>query len=164
MNVLNSKTNESNKFIYQFTDKLNLKNPNKNMALANLSIYYTWKNIKSVYNNNKFKIYAPTWNEEFNLPDGSYSVSDIQYYQNNIKKHETIADNPPVQIYVDKIKNRIVFKIKTGYKLELLAEETVQLLGTSKKLFIKAKNGELLPRLETVEVVLVHCNLANNNY
>ena len=69
MNSLNSKTNESNKFMYQFTDKLNLKNPNKNMALANLSIYYTWKNIKSEYSSNKFKIYAPTGNDEFNLPD-----------------------------------------------------------------------------------------------
>ena len=69
MNTLNSKTNESNKFMYQFTDKLNLKNPNKNMALANLSIYYTWKNIKSEYSSNKFKIYAPTGNDEFNLPD-----------------------------------------------------------------------------------------------
>ena len=78
MNTLNSKTNESNKFIYQFTDKLNLKNPNKNMALANLSIYYTWKNIKSEYKNNKFNISAPTWNDKFNLPDESYSVSDIQ--------------------------------------------------------------------------------------
>ena len=78
MNTLNSKANESNKFMYQFTDKLNLKNPNKNMALANLSIYYTWKNIKPEYNNNKFKISAPTWNDEFNLPDGSYSVPDIQ--------------------------------------------------------------------------------------
>ena len=77
MNTLNSKTNESSKFIYQFTDKLNLKNPNKNMDLANLSIYYTWKNIKYKYNNNKFKISAPTWNDEFDLPDGSYSVSDI---------------------------------------------------------------------------------------
>ena len=76
MNTLNSKTNESNRFIYQFTNKLNLKNPNKNMALANSSIYYTWKNIKSEYNN-KFKISAPTWNDEFDLPDGSYSVSDI---------------------------------------------------------------------------------------
>ena len=56
MNTLNRKTNESNKFIYQFTDKPNLKNPNKNMALADLSIHYTWKNIKSEYNNNKFKI------------------------------------------------------------------------------------------------------------
>ena len=69
MNTLNSKTNESNKSMYQFTDKLNLKNPNKNMALANLSIYYMWKNIKSEYNNNKFKISAPTWNDEFNFPD-----------------------------------------------------------------------------------------------
>ena len=77
MNTLNSKTNEPNKFIYQCTDKLNLENPNKNIALANLSIYYTWKNIKSAeYNKNKFKISAPTWNDEFNLPDGSYSVSD----------------------------------------------------------------------------------------
>ena len=56
MNALNCKTNESNNFVYQFTDKLNLKSANKNMALANLSIYYTWKNIKSEYNNNKFKI------------------------------------------------------------------------------------------------------------
>ena len=80
MNTLNSLTNKSNKFMYQFTDKLNLKNPNKNIALINLSIYYTWKNIKSEHNNNKFKIHAPTWNDEFNLPDGSYSVSDIHYF------------------------------------------------------------------------------------
>ena len=78
MNTLNSKTSESDKFIYQFTDKLNLKNPNKNMELTNLSIYYIWKNIKSEYNNKKVKISAPTWNDEFYLSDGSYSVSDIQ--------------------------------------------------------------------------------------
>ena len=98
MNTLNSKTNESNKFMYQFTDRLSLKNPNKNMALANLSNYYTWKNFKSEYNNKKFKISAPTWNDEFNLSDGSYSVSDIQdYFEYIIKKHETIANNPPVK-------------------------------------------------------------------
>ena len=120
--------------MYQFTDKLNLKYPNKNMALANLSFYYTWKNIKSEYSNNKFRISAPTWNDEFDLPDGSYSVSDIQdYLEYIIKKYETIADNPPVQIYMNKIKNRIVFKIKTGYKSELLSKETMQLLGSSKK-------------------------------
>ena len=77
MNTENSKTNESNKFIYQFADKLNLKNLNKNIALINLSIYYTWRNIKSTYNNNKFKISAPTWNDTFDLPDGSYSISDM---------------------------------------------------------------------------------------
>ena len=97
MNILNNKTNESNRLIYQFTDKLNLKNPNKNIALANLSIYYTWENIKSECNNNKFKISAPIWNDGFNLPNGSYSVSHIQdYFEYIIKKHETIADNPPV--------------------------------------------------------------------
>ena len=71
MNTLNSKTNESNQFIYQFTDKLNLKNPNKNIALANLSTYYTWKNFKAEYNNNKCKIHALTWNNKFNFPDAS---------------------------------------------------------------------------------------------
>ena len=165
MNTLNSKTNESNKFVYQFTDKLNLKNPNKNMALADLSIYFTWKNIKSEYNSNNFKISAPTWNDTFDLPDGSYSVSDIQdYFEYIIKKHETIADNPPVQIYVNKIKNRIVFRIKAGYKLELLTKETIQFLGSSKKDIDQNKNGEFVPRLETVEVVLVHCNLVNDSY
>ena len=131
MNTLNSKTNESNKFMYQFTDKLNFKNPSKNIALANLSICYIWKNISSEYNNNKFNFFVPTWNDEFNLPDGSYSVSDIQdYFEYIIKKHKTIADNPSVQIYVNKIKNRIVLKIKAGYKLELLAKETMPLLAS----------------------------------
>ena len=87
MNTLNSKTNKSNKFMYQFTDKLNLKNPNRNMALGILSIYYTWKNIKSEYSNNKFKISAPTWNDEFNLLDGSYSVSDIQDFFDTSSKN-----------------------------------------------------------------------------
>ena len=144
MNTLNSRTNKSNRSGYQFTDKLNLKNPNKNIALADLNIYYTWKNIKSEYNNNKFKISAPTWNDEFNLPDGSYSVSEIQdYFEYIVKKHETIADIPLVQMYVNKIKNRIVFKIKTGYKLELLTEETMQLLGSSKKVIYKKKMEKL---------------------
>ena len=81
MNTRNSKTNESNKFIYQFTDKLNLKTPNnKNIGLVNLSIYFTWKNVKSEYNNKKFKISAPTWNDTFDLPDGSYSIDNIQDY------------------------------------------------------------------------------------
>ena len=125
---------------------MNLKNPNKNIALANLSIYYAWKNIKPEYNKSKFKIRAPTWNDGFNLPNGSYSVSDIQdYFEYTIKKHEIIADtdNPPVQIYGNKIESRIVFKIKTVYKLELLTEETMQLLGSSKKLLIKTKMESL---------------------
>ena len=89
MNTENTKTNDSNKFIYQFTEKLNLKNlNNKNIGLVNLSIYYTWKNIKSAYNSNKFKISASTWNDEFDLTDGSYSISDIlDYFEFIIKRH-----------------------------------------------------------------------------
>ena len=166
MNTENSKTKESNKFMYQFTDKPNLKTPNnKNIGSVNLSIYYTWKNIKSAYNNNKFKISAPTWNDEFDLRDDSYSISDIQdYFEFIIKKHETLAENPPIQIYPNKIKNRIVFKVKTGYKLELLSPETMKLLGSTKKDVDKDKDGEDVPKLESVEVVLVHCNLVNNSY
>ena len=134
MNTENSRTREPHRFKLDRTDKINLKNPNKNMALVNLSIYYTWKNIKSKYNNNKFKISAPTWNDTFDLPNGSYSISDIQdYFEFIIKKHETLTENPPIQIYPNKIKNRIVFKIKTGYKLELLTPETMRLLGSTKK-------------------------------
>ena len=135
MNTENSKTSEPHRFKLDLTDKLNLKNPNKNMALANVSIYYTWKNIKSECISNKFKIAAPTWNETFDLPDGSYSIYDIQdYFEFIIKKHETLTENPPVQIYPNKIKKYgVVFKIKTGYKLELLTNETMKLLGSAKR-------------------------------
>ena len=83
MNCENSKTSKPHRFKF--------KNPKKKMALDNLSIYYTWKNIKSEHNNNQFKISAPTWNDDkFDLPDGSYSISDIQdYFEFIIKKHET---------------------------------------------------------------------------
>ena len=90
------------------------------MALTNLSIYYTWKNIKSEYINYKFKISAPIWNDTFDLRDGSYSISDIQdYFELNIKKQENLTENPPVQIYVNKIKSRIVFKIKKGLQIRV---------------------------------------------
>ena len=136
------------------------------MALVNLRIYYIWKNIKSEYNNNKFKISAPTWNETFDLPDGSYTIDDIQdYFEFIIKKHETLTDNnTPIKMFSNKIKNRIVFKIKNGYKLELLTPETMKLLGGTKNIVIKDKNSENVPKLEYVKVVIVHCNLVKNGY
>ena len=144
MNTKNSKTNEPHWFRLSLVDKLNLKDPNKNMVLTDLSIYYTWKNIKSAYNNNKFKISAPTWNDKLDLPDGSYSIADIQdYFEFIIKKHGNLAENPPVQIYPNKIKTRIVFKVKTGCKLELLSLETMNLLGSTKKMLIKVKMENL---------------------
>ena len=106
------------------------------MAFSHLSIYYTWKNIKSEYNINTFKILAPTWNDAFDLLDGSYSVSDIQdYFEFTIEKYETLTENPPVQIYPNLIKNRI----RAGCKLELLTPETMRLLRSTKKISIRTK-------------------------
>ena len=134
MNTENSKTNEPHRFRLSLADKVNLKDPSKNMALANLSTYYTWKNIKSAYSNSKLKVSAPSWKDEFDLPDGSYSIEDIQdYIEFIIKKHETLAKKPAIQIYQNKIKKRIVFKVKTGCKLELLSPETMKLLESTKK-------------------------------
>ena len=154
MNSKNSKTSKPYKFKYDLIDKLDLKNPNKNMALANLSIYYTSKNVKSIFNNNKFKISAPTWHETFHLPDGSNNISEIQdYIEYIIKKHETIGENAPILIYANTVNNRIVFKIKSGYKLELLSKETMKLLGSASSIIDADKNSENVPRLENVEAV-----------
>ena len=140
-----------------------MKKGEKIIALSSLSIYYTWKNIKSSYNNNKFKISAPTLNDKFELPDGSYSVSDIQhYFEYILKKHGENIDKPSVLIYVNKFENRVTFKIKNGNTLELLTPETMKLLGSTKNK-IKDKNGENVPHLEIAEVVLAHCNIVNNN-
>ena len=165
MNSENSKTSEPHILKLKLTDKLDLRLDKKVIVLSNLSIYYTWNNIKSSYNNNKFKISSPTWNEEFTLPDGSYSISDIQdYFQYILKKHGENTDKLSIQIYVNKIENRITFKIKNGYSLELLTQETMKLLGSTKNKITKDKNGENIPHLEITEVVLVHCNMVNNDY
>ena len=120
MNSENSKTSMLHVLELKLTNKLDLRIGEKIIALSNLSIYYTWKNIKSSYNN-KFKISAPTWNDKFELPDGSYSVSDIQdYFEYILKKHGEDTDKPAVQIYVNKLENRVTFKIKNEYSLELL--------------------------------------------
>ena len=99
------------------------------------------------------------------MPDRSYNISEIQdYIEYIIKKHETIGENVPILIYANSINNRIAFKIKTGYKLELLSKETMKLLGSTKDIIVSDKNSENVLRLETVEVVLAHCNLVNNSY
>ena len=165
MNSDNSKTSKPHILKLKLASKLDLRLGEKVIALSNLSIYYTWKNIKSSYNNNKFKISAPTWNEEFTLPDGSYSVSDIQdYFEYIMKKHGENNDKPSVEIYVNKIENRITFKIKDGYGLELLTKETMKLLGRTENKITKDKNRENVPHLEIIEVVLVHCNIVNNDH
>ena len=86
MNSENSKTSEYHVLVLKLADKLDLRRDQRSVALSNLSIYYKWRNIKSLYKNNKFKKSAPTWSDEFELPDGSYSISDIQDYFDNILK------------------------------------------------------------------------------
>ena len=94
-----------------------------------------------------------------------YSISDIEdYYEYILKKHGEDIDKPSVQIYVNKIENRITFKIKNGYSLELLTPETIKLLGSTENKITKDKNGEHVPHLKITEVVLVHCNIVNNDY
>ena len=165
INTKNGRNSEHHVLLLNLTNKIDLRSE-KTVALSNLSVYYTWKNIKSSCNNNNFKVSAPTWSEEFELPDGSYSISDIQdYFEYIFKKHrESVDQVSSIRIYVNKIRNRITSKIKNGYYLELLTPETIKLLGSSKSKITKDENGEDVPNLEVAEVVLVHCNLVNNDY
>ena len=118
LNPENSKTYDPHSLLFNLLDKKDLKRK---------SIKYTWKTIKKSYKPNKFKVVGSTWNEIWELPDGSYSVSDFQdYFIYIVKKHE------PVRVYVNKIENRIPFRIKTGYYLELLTPETMKLPGRTK--------------------------------
>ena len=165
INTESSKTNESHKFVLNLSQRLDLRSSDKHVTLQNLSIYYTCKNIRKRYKNNKLKIIAPTWNHEFELIAGSYSVSDIQdYIEFIIKKHEPLTTISPIHVYINRISNRLVVKIKDGYKLELQMPEIMKIFGSTKILIAKTKNRKKVPSLEVVEVVLVHCNLVNNQY
>ena len=138
MNSKSSKTSKPHVLILKLTDKLDFGRGENRIALSNLSIHFTWKNIKSSHNNNKFKISSPTQNDKFELLDGSYSVPDIQdYFEYILKKHGENIDNPSVKIYVNKIENRITFRIKNGYSLELLTPETMKLLGNTENKITK---------------------------
>ena len=166
MNSENGKTSHPHRLLLNLTDKINLNRSDKYVALSNLSIYYTWKNIKKSYQKKKkkkIKISTPTWNEEFELRDGSYSVSNMQdYFKYIFEKHETVTS---IRIFGNKkIENRVTFNIKTRYYIELLMPETLKLLGSPKSKITKKGNGEYVPHLEITEVVLVHCNIVNNNY
>ena len=111
INSENSKTSKPHVLTLKLTNKLDLRLVEKVIALSNLSIHYTWRNIKSSYNNNKCKISAPTWNDKFELPDGSYSVSNIQdYFEYILKKHGENTDKPSMQIHVIKLKIELYLK------------------------------------------------------
>ena len=162
MNSENTKTSEYHVLLLKLVDKLDLRSSQKSVALSNLSIYYTWRNIEGSYKNNKSKISAPTWSDEFELLDGSYSISDIQdYFEYILKKHSESVDDLPIETFVSKNENRITFKIKNGYYLELLTPETMKLLGSTESKTTVEKNGENVPHLEVVELVSNHCNIVD---
>ena len=149
----NSKKFDPHRLFLNLSDKTNLKRSDKYLAFSNLSIYY------------RSKISASKWSKNFELPDGLYFVSDIQNYLKYItKKHETVIDNLPIRIYVNQTEKRITFRIKTGYYFELLKPEATKLIGTTKSKITKDKNCELFSCWEITEVVLVQCNIVNNDY
>ena len=158
MNTENSKTSESHRFKLDLTEKFNLKDPKKNMSI------WVFITLGKTSNQN-----TTTMNLKF-FPQLGMILSILLIlfwftFEFIIKKHETLTENPSVQIYVDKIKNRIVFKIKKGYKLELLTPETIKLLRSTKEKDVdKDKGSENVTKSESVEVVLVHYNLVKNDY
>ena len=163
MNTGNIKTDEPHKFVLNLSQRLDLRNSNKHVALQNLSIYYTLENIRKQYKNNRLKIIAPAWNDESELPDGSYSVSDIlNYIKYIIKNYEKLTAISPANVYANRINNILIFKTKDGYTLEFQTPETMRLFGCKNKLIGKTINREKVPSLEVVEVVLVQWNLADN--
>ena len=140
MNSEISKTSKPHVLLGKLTEKLDLRRGKKSFALSKLNIYYKWKKIKSSYNNNKCKMSDLTWNDKFELLDGSYSISVIQdYFEHILRKHSKKIDNPSTRIYVNKIENIMSFKIKTGYYLELLTPGTMKLLGSTKNKINKDK-------------------------
>ena len=133
MNTENSKTSDPCKLLLNFLDKIN----DEYLALSNLNMYYTRKNKKKNYRKIIINdILSPTWNNKFELPDGLYFKSDIQDYFDFIIKNETVAGNPPIRIFLNKIESRILLKFKTRYYLELLTSETPfnTLLGSTKNM------------------------------
>ena len=165
MNSKYAKTSDPRRLLLNLTDKIDLRRKDKYIALSNLIIYYTWKNIKKPYKNNEFKISAPTQNEQLELPDGLYSLSDIQEcFEYILKKHGEKTVNLSIKIYINNTENRITFKIKTGYYLELLTLATMKLPGSTKTKITKYENSENVPNLEITEVVLVHYNFFNDYY
>ena len=134
MNMKDSKTKEPHKFLFNLSQRFVCRSTNKHVAFQNLSVYYTWKNIRKQYKNKKLKIITPTWNDVFELPDGSYSVSDTQEnIEFAINKDKTITKISPIHVYINRINNRSVFKINDEYKLELQTSQNNEIIRQHKR-------------------------------
>ena len=156
----NSKTSKPHVLVLDFTDKIDLSRGLKIHCFIKSQYYYTWKNIKPLYNYNKLKISAIKWNHEFELPDGSYSVPAIQnYFEYILKQNEGNFDNSSIKACINKIEKRITFKTKTEYFSRLLTPEAMKLFESTNSKITKYKNGENMSHLQITEVILVHYNI-----
>ena len=165
INSKNRKNSDPHRLLLNLLEKLNLKRSDRYLSLSDFSIYYTWKNIKELCKNNKYKISAPTWNEEWIKSWTVFCNSYLRLFWIYLKEHGEKTDNLSIRIYVNKTKNRIIFKIKTGYYLKLLTPETIKLLGSTENKITKGgENGENVSYLKITEVVLVHCDDVNIDY
>ena len=150
-NSENGQTFKLHGILFSLLEKINLTNMLFYQILTSTIIE---KVLKKSYKNNKFKISAPTWNNKFELPDGWYSVSNIQdYFEYSIKKHETVTDNPLIRTYVNKKENKVLY--------QTLTPEMIKSLGSTRSNITKDQN---VLHLEVIEVILVHCNITNNYY
>ena len=150
-NSENGQTFKLHGILFSILEKINLTNMLFYQILTSTIIE---KVLKKSYKNNKFKISAPTWNNKFELPDGWYSVSNIQdYFEYSIKKLETVTDNPLIRIYVNKKENKVLY--------QTLTPEMIKSLGSTRSNITKDQN---VLHLEVIEVILVHCNITNNYY
>ena len=162
MNSENSKTPKPHILILKLINKLDLRIGKKVIVLSNLSIYYTWK-AHTITINLRYLNQNGMMNLIYQMDLVLYQIFKI-ILNLFLKKHGESVDKPSVWIYVSKIENRVIFKIKNGYSLEFLIPETIKLLASTKNKITKGKNGENVPHLEITKVVLVHCNILNNDY
>ena len=139
------------RLLLNLPDKLNVKRRDKYVPLSK-HVLYMEKQKNRLYKNNKFKKSVPIWNNRFELPDWSYTVSGIQdYFAYIIKKQKTVRYYPLGSVYINKTENRITINIKTVYDLQLETPETMKLVGSTKNKIIRNKNGENVPRLEILK-------------
>ena len=154
MNTEKSKTNEPHQFILNLSQRVDLRSSNKHVVLQNLSIYQTRKKIRKQYKNNKLN--SSKWNDEFQLPDSSYSVSDVQdYIEYIIKKHEALTTNRPLHVSINRVNDRLVFKIKDRCKLELQTPETMKLSDDTQTKQKTKKNYQVLKQLKQFQFSVI---------
>lgn len=165
LTTANSSTSEPHKYSYKLTNTMHLKG--HYICLSNLSIYYTWKNIKDSYDNNTmaYRVIDKDRTVRMKLPDGSYSINDINNYlhMTMIQQNDAEKEDYPISIYPNSTYNRVSITMKPNFKL-ILGQGMARVLGFSENTITSSSNGDFVPKLERVETVLVHCNLAQNSF